>query len=179
MGTRRIVTGYSSTGESVVISDGLSPWIADAVHVRSLRSELLWQTASPPRIPSTGVADPAIDATTFLPPPGYTTIQVVDFPPDASVTSTIATPGDIGADFSKVFPGLAGRMETQNPGMHFTDTIDYCVLLEGEIVLELDGGRTTVVRKHDVVIQNGTRHGWRNPSGQLARMLFVMIGGKR
>jgi quercetin dioxygenase-like cupin family protein len=63
--------------------------------------------------------------------------------------------------------------------MHVTDTVDYCVLLEGELLMELDDGVTTVVRQHDVVVQNGTRHGWRNRSSQPATMLFVMFGATR
>ena len=106
-------------------------------------------------------------------------MQVVTFPPDTSATTQDATQAELGADYAKVFPGLAERFERDNPAMHVTDTIDYCVVLEGELVLELDDGFFTVVRRNDFVIQNGTRHGWRNRSNQPAKMLFVMIGAAR
>jgi len=179
MGTRRIVTGLSPTGRAVVVSDGLSPWTEDALHVPGLRTELLWQTANPPRLPPAIDGDPVNGATTLLPKPGRTSIQVVTFPPDASPEAALATEAELGSDLAKVFPGLAERFERENPGMHVTDTVDYCVLLEGELLMELDDGVTTVVRRHDVVVQNGTRHGWRNRSSQPATMLFVMFGATR
>lgn len=73
-------------------------------------------------------------------------------------------------------PGLLETMEPDHPGMHRSDTIDYVLVLEGEIVLELDDGQETTLRAGDVAIQNGTRHAWRNRSGQPARMLVCMAG---
>jgi hypothetical protein len=179
VGTRRIVTGLSPTGRAVVVSDGFSPWSEEALHVPGLRTELLWQTANPPRLPPAVDGDPVNGATTLLPKPGRTSIQVVTFPPDASLETAGGTEAELGSDLAKVFPGLAELFERENPGMHVTDTVDYCVLLEGELLMELDDGVSTVVRQHDVVVQNGTRHGWRNRSSQPATMLFVMFGAAR
>jgi mannose-6-phosphate isomerase-like protein (cupin superfamily) len=179
VGTRRIVTGLSPTGRAVVVSDGFSPWSEEALHVPGLRTELLWQTANPPCLPPAVDGDPVNGATTLLPKPGRTSIQVVTFPPDASLEAAGGTEAELGSDLAKVFPGLAELFERENPGMHVTDTVDYCVLLEGELLMELDDGVSTVVRQHDVVVQNGTRHGWRNRSSQPATMLFVMFGAAR
>jgi quercetin dioxygenase-like cupin family protein len=66
-----------------------------------------------------------------------------------------------------------------DPGMHTTDSVDYDVVLEGEITLELDDGKEVQLKKHDVVVQNGNRHAWRNKSSAPAVMLFVLIGAKR
>ena len=79
----------------------------------------------------------------------------------------------------KAIPGLAERFEPDNPGMHTTDTIDYGIVLDGEIWLELDHGRTEHLRRHDVVIQNGTRHAWRNRTDRVTLMAFVLIGACR
>ena len=73
-------------------------------------------------------------------------------------------------------PGLAEAFERDSPGMHTTPTVDYGVLLDGQLTLELDGGVTKDLQVHDVVIQNGTRHAWRNGSDRPATMLFVLIG---
>ena len=63
--------------------------------------------------------------------------------------------------------------------MHTTDTVDYGVLLDGELHLELDNRATRRLTPHDVVVQNGTRHAWRNRSDKPATMLFVLVGASR
>ncbi|WP_421147879.1 cupin domain-containing protein [Pseudomonas sp. NFX5] len=60
--------------------------------------------------------------------------------------------------------------------MHTTATIDYGVILEGEMWLELDNGESRLVKAGDIVVQNGTRYAWRNKSDRVLRALFVMIG---
>lgn len=75
-------------------------------------------------------------------------------------------------------PGLGELFEADAPGFHRSDTIDYGVLLEGELTLELDDGER-VLRQGDVVVQMGTRHAWRNTGNSPARMLFVMVGAAR
>jgi uncharacterized cupin superfamily protein len=88
-------------------------------------------------------------------------------------------PAAFGAEFAANAPGLAERFEMDHPGMHTTDSIDYDVVLEGELVLELDDGKEVTLRAHDVVVQNGTRHAWRNRSDKPAKMLFVLLGAPR
>jgi quercetin dioxygenase-like cupin family protein len=61
------------------------------------------------------------------------------------------------------------------PLMHRTQSLDYGVVLEGEIEMELDDGSVTLMRRGDVAVQRGTKHSWRNPSSTAwARMLFVL-----
>jgi len=60
--------------------------------------------------------------------------------------------------------------------MHTTPTVDYGIVLQGEIVLELDAGHRTRLSAGDVVIQNGTRHAWRNLGDRAATVAFVLIG---
>lgn len=59
-------------------------------------------------------------------------------------------------------PEIASKFEPDNPGTHVTDTVDYAIVLGGEVWLELDDGAQHHLEAHDVVIQNGTRHAWRN-----------------
>jgi quercetin dioxygenase-like cupin family protein len=70
-------------------------------------------------------------------------------------------------------------MEPGNPGMHTTDTVDYCVILAGEVWLELDDGALTCLRAGDTVVQNGTRHAWRNLGDEPVTMAVVMVGAQR
>jgi quercetin dioxygenase-like cupin family protein len=75
----------------------------------------------------------------------------------------------------KASVSITGKL-WQLKAMHATPTVDYAVVLEGEIWLEVDDHQTVHVRRGDVVIQNGTRHGWRNKGSQSATMLFVLHG---
>jgi len=80
---------------------------------------------------------------------------------------------EIGAASASSHGGAGSR----HPYMHRTETIDYGIVLEGEITLVLDEGET-VVRAGDIVIQRGTNHGWANRSGRNCRIAFILIDGK-
>lgn len=71
------------------------------------------------------------------------------------------------AQYMAPLPGLAERFEPESPGMHFTDTVDYGILMDGELSLELDDGKMVALKHGDIVVQNGTRHlgaSWRQGS---------------
>jgi mannose-6-phosphate isomerase-like protein (cupin superfamily) len=74
--------------------------------------------------------------------------------------------------------GLADHFEKEDPGMHRTNTVDYAIVYEGEIWLELDDGETVHLKSGDVVVQNGTRHAWRNKGMKPVTMLFFLNGAK-
>jgi len=79
-------------------------------------------------------------------------------------------------------PGMADHFDRSSPearGMHTTDTVDYAVVVRGEMTLELDDGKIIHLRQGDCIIQNGTRHRWRNPGSEPCLMAFVSVGGKR
>jgi quercetin dioxygenase-like cupin family protein len=61
--------------------------------------------------------------------------------------------------------------------MHRTETVDYGIVVSGEITLLLDDGRESVLRQGDVVIQRGTDHAWANRSAESALVAFVLIDG--
>jgi quercetin dioxygenase-like cupin family protein len=76
-------------------------------------------------------------------------------------------------------PGMLARMEPDNPGMHTTDTIDFEVVVSGEVVLELDDGAERVLRPGDTVVQNGTRHRWANRRAEPAVVAVILLGAHR
>jgi mannose-6-phosphate isomerase-like protein (cupin superfamily) len=76
-------------------------------------------------------------------------------------------------------PGLLRYIENENPGMHTTDTIDFEYVISGEVWLELDNGEEVHLRPGDTVVQNGTRHAWRNKGSEPCRMAVCMIGARR
>ena len=76
-------------------------------------------------------------------------------------------------------PGLLAYLEPGNPGMHTTDTIDFEVVLSGEVILELDDGAEKVLRADDTVTQNGTCHRWGNRGTEPAVVAVFLIGAHR
>jgi hypothetical protein len=178
MKTRRVVTGIGPEGRSGVVSDGPAPRTDSYATVPGFESSLLWST---PAAAAVGPGTPRDDTpqVSFVPAPGETRMMFVTFPPDAAMMRADFDPAAFGAEFAAKSPGLAERFEIDHPGMHTTDSIDYDVVLEGEIVLELDDGKEVMLRPHDVVVQNGTRHAWRNRSDKPAKMLFVLVGAER
>ena len=80
------------------------------------------------------------------------------------------------AEMEEKLPGLAGHMEPDAPGMHTTATIDFEVVLDGEVWLELDDGVEVHLKPGDCVVQNGTRHAWRNRGSVPARLAVFIVG---
>ena len=90
-----------------------------------------------------------------------------------------STPESIGAELEAKLPGLAEHMEPDAPGMHTTDTVDFEYVISGRAVLELDDGATMEIGPGDTVVQNGTRHAWRNPFDEPCRMVVFLVGAER
>ncbi|MGH3296552.1 MAG: cupin domain-containing protein [Trebonia sp.] len=146
---RRVVTGHDASGSSVFASDGPVP-AAPATAGATLFYELWATDAMPVPIDAAPVdsaqPDPAPGPPTVTPAPNGTKIRINELPPGAG-----------------------------SP-MHRTRTVDYGIVLDGEVVLVLDDSET-VLRTGDVVVQRGTNHRWENRSGATARVAFVLIDG--
>jgi mannose-6-phosphate isomerase-like protein (cupin superfamily) len=82
-------------------------------------------------------------------------------------------------ELSQKIPGMAEHFERDKPGMHTSDTLDYGIVIRGEMIPELDDVKAVHLRQGDCVVQNGTRHRWRNPLSEPCLMAFVLIGGVR
>ncbi|SEI54485.1 cupin domain-containing protein [Pseudomonas sp. NFACC07-1] len=174
MKVRRVVTGLDATGQSVFISDDAAPRSCAFESIPGHAMAHLWSTGST----ADAQQDPTLGHPSLVPGPGETSLAIYDFPPD----TVMQNPTDVGQmieELGGALPGLFECFEPDHPGMHTTPTIDYGILLQGELWLELDNGEQKLIRPGEVVIQRGTRHAWRNKSDQIARALFVMIGTKR
>lgn len=176
MEIRRIVTGHTPEGKATFIEDGSPPRTQDFKTIPGMRATLAWATDSGEAISG---ADPTAAATSFVPSPGSTRFIIMQFPPDGVYGSPDFDPPAAGAENLKIVPGLAERFEPGAPGMHTTDSVDYAIVLEGEPVLELDDGEVKFLQPGDVVIQNGTRHAWRNPTDSPTTLAFVLVGAQR
>jgi hypothetical protein len=174
----RVVTGRDRSGKSVVLSSETAPRSLDYAHIPGMSNTQVWATPPLPRL-DLPVRDPTQSPVTVLPEVGGTQLMIVRFPPDTVMRSPLFDPVAADKENRDWLPGLAERFEPDAPGMHTTDTIDYGIVLSGEIWLELDDGLIQHLRRHDVVIQNGTRHAWRNQGDREAIMAFVLIGAQR
>ena len=134
---------------------------------------MVWATSAESTLPFDG-EDPTPLVTDFVPAPGETRMLVLTFPPDLVFASPDFDPAAALAENLAVSPGLAERFEPD--GKHATPTIDYAIMLDGEIWLELDNGVETWLKPFDIFVQNGTRHAWRNKSDRPATFAVVLIG---
>jgi mannose-6-phosphate isomerase-like protein (cupin superfamily) len=172
---RRIVTGRDRAGKAIIAQDGVPPRVVTTETLPGLALVEVWATDTTPDLP--GVA---IDLTTtmksFVPGPGGTRFRIVQFP---GVSTRAFDQEAFRREYLIKAPGLAEAMELQDPGMHTTDSVDYGVVISGEITLELDDGATVSLKQGDCVVQNGTRHAWRNGSPTPCVMAFVLVGATR
>jgi mannose-6-phosphate isomerase-like protein (cupin superfamily) len=177
MSVRRVVTGHKG-GKAIVISDGPTPRSHDFKHFPGMSTALVWATPAQPALPLSA-PDPIDRASTWIPPVGETRLMVVAFPPDSVAMSPSFDGAAAARENAEHVPDIAALIEPDNPGMHTTETVDYAVVLDGEVWLELDDGKEVHLRAHDIVIQNGTRHAWRNKGPKPVKMAFVLIGARR
>ncbi|HMI51920.1 MAG TPA: cupin domain-containing protein [Candidatus Saccharimonadales bacterium] len=171
---RRIVTENVS-GKSVVQSDQPLP-AYEFNTVPGYQHTLIWVNSAIPDLSKNQRLDQYPDS--VVPGPGGTSLHFVTFPPD-SVFADPSFEGEAARDEALIrLRGLADHFEKEDPGMHKTNTVDYAVVHEGEIWLELDDAKTIHLRRGDVVVQNGTRHAWRNKGTTPVTMLFFLNGAK-
>jgi mannose-6-phosphate isomerase-like protein (cupin superfamily) len=171
---RRVVTGICADGSSCVVSDGTPSRSHEHVATPGMVNTVVWAT---PASPQPRHLDLTSDLVSVVPGNGESVALVVTFPPDSVFADPLFDPAKAAQEQLEATPGLAELFEQDNPGFHRTPTIDYGVVLSGEIVLELDSTRT-VLRPGDIVVQNGTRHAWRNMTDEPTTIFFVLIGTK-
>ncbi len=173
---RRVVTGHDNNGKAVVISDGIAPSERANPFVPGMRSSDIWKTTAMP-VPLTPVEpDPTTGPRDFVSPMG-TKIRISEIPPDTEVLEL--TPEQAREMFKHSGSNLTSTFERggRHPMMHRSESIDYAVVLEGELTLVLDE-EDVQLKTGDVVIQRGTNHSWSNRSGKLARILYILIDGR-
>jgi hypothetical protein len=171
---RRVVT-ESVNGKSVVQSD--EPLLAyEFKTVPGYEHTLIWVNPTTPDLSEEQRFDRYPDS--VVPGPGGTSLHFVTFPP-GSVFADPSFDGEAARSEARIrLRGLADHFEKEDPAMHKTNTVDYAVVYEGEIWLELDNAKTVHLKRGDVVVQNGTRHAWRNKSTTAVTMLFFLNGAK-
>ena len=172
---RRVVTGTDHEGNSVFASDDeVAPLTVELMPGASVVK--VWGADEPVVLPVDGTR-PA--APQYMPPAhGFRFVVVTLGPKDARVPAGL----DMAAaanEMEEKLPGLAALMEPDHPGTHTTDSVDWGVILSGEVWLELDHGQRKLLEAGDCVVLNGTRHSWHNESDQPCTMISAVIGAER
>jgi mannose-6-phosphate isomerase-like protein (cupin superfamily) len=171
---RRVVTG-NVDGKSVVQSD--EPLLAYGFKtVPGYEHTLIWVNPETPDLGKQQRFDKYPDS--IVPGPGGTSLHFVTLPP-GSVFEDPSFDAKAAQEEALVrLRGLADHFEKEDPAMHKTNTVDYAVVYDGEIWLELDDSETLHLKRGDVVVQNGTRHAWRNRGQKPVTMLFFLNGAR-
>jgi mannose-6-phosphate isomerase-like protein (cupin superfamily) len=167
---RCVVTGQVD-GRSAIVSDSVCEPLRLAEMPKGWEFLRLWGADEPPRLPTDGTPT---EQPTVFPPPGGFRFLFTTLPPDPEKPVD-----ELFAEYEAVLPGMQNLMEPDHPGMHSTDTVDLNLVLSGEVWLELDDGAELHLRPGDCVIQNGTRHAWRNRTQEPCRLFSALIGGIR
>jgi mannose-6-phosphate isomerase-like protein (cupin superfamily) len=153
MGVRRVVTGIDDGGRSTFLSDG------DAYGGDAWAE--VWLTD--PALGLDAVVDPRFGVGVLEPPAGGTVFRVFHVPPDAQMREAMS---------HSTVEGI------ESDGFHTTQTVDYVMVLDGEVSLELDTGEV-LLKPGDCIVQRGTRHAWRNRSDGPVKMMAVMISTRQ
>ncbi|MBO9562081.1 MAG: cupin domain-containing protein [Niastella sp.] len=175
---RRVVTGHDADGKAIIISD------APPVHTQLVGGPggptffEIWHTVETPVLIPALPTLPDETGLVLPPPKTGTRMRIIEFPPEGEEIKKLT-----GADAADKFKSMGDEKASTSaagaphPLMHRTQTVDYGIVLEGEITLVLDRAETTI-RTGDIVIQCGTNHAWANRSGKICRMAFILIDGR-
>jgi Cupin domain len=172
---RRVVTGDDAKGNSRIVEDAPAGSIRNVPARPGYRAVNVWRTERTPA--KIAARDSSGDHQGILPPRRGTILRIIDFPPEPKDPARLREMLD--STFGGLYRDAAhDRRAGKHPGMHRTETVDYAIVLEGEIWAVMDEGET-LLRAGDVLIQRGTNHAWANRSDSTARIAFVLIDGER
>jgi naringenin degradation protein FdeH len=168
--TRRIVTGHDAQGKAIALFDGQV--IPQQRSPGGNAVTMLWVTGENP-VDLNGSSDRAETKTGVPPLPNGSIFRIVDFPP----TSTGAPP----VDHHKMLIGMGIDPATQgysrHPNTHRTRSIDYAIVLDGDIDMLMDDTEVHM-KTGDVLVQQGTNHAWVNNGTKPCRIAFILIDAR-
>lgn len=173
---KRVVTGVDEKGTSVVYEDAPLAPVTLAV-MPGVEMFQLWATEGALQSPRT---DPDNPHKTFFPGPGGTRFGLFRLPPETEPDPDAPVPDEatingLVAEAEATLPGLLGVFDPNEPGMHQTVTVDYVIVIEGELWVALDDGVEVHLPTGSCVVQNGARHAWRNKSDKPATLAYVIL----
>lgn len=169
---RRVLTGHDENGKSTFIADGLAPNVKEMASMPGLALTDLWETGGAPAS-NEGKADAAKRPVRLEPPKNGTILRIVEFPPDSAWREN----ADARAAFKSIGAGHAKDQASSDPMMHKTSTVDYIVVLKGEIHAIMETGET-LLRAGDILVQRGTNHSWSVRGNEPCVVAAILVNAK-
>ena len=168
-GVRRVITGHDATGKAIVTYDSVSQ-VSGGEPELGVETYLLWVTDTTPA-PISGKADEATRKVGIPPPANGSIFRIVDFHP---MTKEME---NLDPEFLAKIAGqqlTPGAKPPRHPGMHRTKSIDYVIVLSGEITMLLDDSEVHL-KAGDVLVQRATVHAWINKGKETCRIAVAMV----
>jgi len=175
---RRIVTGHNADGKAIIVSDASPERTYMIGGPNGAKFHEVWNTQQSPALIDNKSGEPEETGLVLAPPKGGTRIRVIDFPPEGKEIRSLTK-----EEASQHFKSMGGEGASNagegkpHPLMHRTETIDYGIVLEGEMMLIVDLEQITI-KAGDIIIQRATSHAWANRSGNVCRMAFILVDGQ-
>ncbi|OFZ99952.1 MAG: hypothetical protein A3H35_03555 [Betaproteobacteria bacterium RIFCSPLOWO2_02_FULL_62_17] len=172
---RRLVTGVDASGKSFFAEDAAPRSVRSVPERPGYYAHEVWITPGAPIRLSDG--DMTGQVKTVAPGNGGSILRVIDFPPEPKDPAECER--GMKATFAKLYKDADHKPENSpHPGMHETETLDYAIILSGEIVAVMDK-EEKLMKTGDILIQRGTNHAWANRSDAPCRIAFVLMDAKR
>ena len=169
---RRVLTGHDADGRSAFIADGEAANVKEMASMPGLALTDLWETGGAPAS-NAGDKDAAARPVRLEPPKNGTILRIVEFPPDSTWRSSV----DGKAAFKSIGAGHAQDRSSSDPMMHKTSTVDYIIVLKGEIHAIMETGEK-LLRAGDILVQRGTNHSWSVRGNEPCIIAAVLISAK-
>ena len=174
---RRLVTGHDENGKAILVEDRFAPAVHTVAKRPGFSMTELWKTTTTPV--SLGKDQDITQGPVQLEPPkGGSVFRILEIPAE-----TPESRARIAADPGGVFAAMGTKTastfksDAPHPMMHRTESVDYGIVLSGEIYAILEDSET-LMKAGDVIVQRGTNHAWSNRSAQPCRIAFILIDGK-
>ena len=169
---RRVLTGHDAQGRSTFIADGPAPNVKEMSAMPGLALTDLWETKGAPA-DNSGDKDAADRPVHLEPPKNGTILRIVEFPPDSAWRH--GTDGKDG--FKSIGAGHAQDRHSADPMMHKTSTVDYIIVLKGEIYAIMETGEK-LLKAGDILVQRGTNHSWSVRTNEPCIVAAVLVNAK-
>jgi hypothetical protein len=169
---RRVVTGHDRNGKSIFLEDRKAPNVLEMASMPGVALTDLWRTTTSPAS-NGGAKDAAAGKIRLEPPESGTILRIVEFPPDKVWRKA----ADARKAFASIGAGGAPDHASGDPMMHATASVDYIIVLKGEIHAIMDKGEK-LLKTGDVLIQRGTNHSWSVRTEEPCVIAAVLVGAR-